>query len=163
MQIGKPGDRVLMLYPPCPEFLPAFFGCLYAGMLAVPAYLPKKNRHSGRLAAVIQDAGAGIALTDLKSLASIKSLAQEDDSLKCLSWIATDSSQLPDPADWTLPDGIDADSIAFLQYTSGSTGAPKGVMVSHGNLIHNSALLYAAMGHGPESLHINCRRAYADR
>jgi len=162
MQIASPGDRVLLLYPPCPEFLSAFFGCLYAGMLAVPAYLPKRNRHADRLAAVIHDAGAEVALTNLQNLSSLKSLAESDPTLKRLSWLASDSTLLPDATDWVAPPSVQSESIAFLQYTSGSTGSPKGVMVSHGNLLHNSSLIYATMAPRPESHYVNWLPTFHD-
>ncbi|MGF6752806.1 fatty acyl-AMP ligase [Paraburkholderia sp. GAS42] len=136
---GRPGDRVLLLYPAGLDYLCALFGCLYAGMIGVPAYPPLNPRLRDRLAAVAHDCGASAALTTAATLIQL-----DDDAgpLARLRWLATDThfeAECLEDA-WRDPH-VDRDQIAILQYTSGSTGTPKGVKVTHGNLLHNVYLI----------------------
>jgi acyl-CoA synthetase (AMP-forming)/AMP-acid ligase II/acyl carrier protein len=131
------GDRVLLLYPPGLEFIAAFFGCLYAGVVAVPVYPPKRNQSILRLRAIASDAQTTIALTVSATLTEIQSQFAQDPEFDNMLLLATDSIAVDEAANWQ-PVPIHRDILAFLQYTSGSTGKPKGVMVSHGNLLHNS-------------------------
>lgn len=139
----KKGERVLLLYPPGLEFITAFFGCLYAGAIAVPAYPPRANQSLSRLSAIATDAGSTVALTTT----TVSSHFQQYPTFKTLRLLTTDNMMADDWANlWRQP-SIDRDTLAFLQYTSGSTGTPKGVMVSHGNLLHNQLLIKQAMQH----------------
>ncbi|MEU3644049.1 amino acid adenylation domain-containing protein [Lentzea sp. NPDC034063] len=128
----KPGDRVMLLYPPGAGYVTAFFGCLYAGVVAVPVYPPTTRAGVARVLAVAADCDASVAMTDEASLPAVQARIT-DRSLRWLVPSATD-------ADWSRP-SLTPDSIAFLQYTSGSTATPKGVLLSHGNLLHNSAVI----------------------
>jgi amino acid adenylation domain-containing protein len=150
---AKPGDRVLLLYPPCLEFIAGFFGCLYAGMIAVPAYPPKNNRHMSRLKNIMDDADSHLALTSESLVKKIEKLALEK-NIQALRVIGTDALQSPWEAGFA-PDLPLSSQVAFLQYTSGSTGTPKGVMVSHGNLAHNSQLIQDTWGHQPGSVMVS--------
>ena len=132
------GERALLLYQPGLEFITAFLGCLYAGVIATPAYPPRPNRSFARLKAIIKDAGAIFALTTASLKEKITEKLTKKTELTCL---ATDSIPAANAHNWQPLEGINEDSLAFLQYTSGSTGTPKGVMVTHGNLIHNSHLI----------------------
>jgi acyl-CoA synthetase (AMP-forming)/AMP-acid ligase II len=129
------GDRVILLYPPGLEFITAFFGCLYAGMIPVPAFPPRNNRNMDRLVAIMQDAKATVALMTEPILSMIAASYAETPGLEAVTCLATETLE-DDDATWERPP-IDGDTICFLQYTSGSTGIPKGVMVSHGNLLTN--------------------------
>jgi acyl-CoA synthetase (AMP-forming)/AMP-acid ligase II len=140
---GRPGERVLLLYPAGLDYLCAFFGCLYAGMIAVPAYPPLNPRLRSRLAAVADDCQASAALTTHAVLTALGERTQLPSPLARLRWITTDDSLDAFESVWREP-MVDQGQIAFLQYTSGSTGTPKGVMVTHGNLLHN---LYAIALH----------------
>lgn len=163
---SRPGDRVLLLYPPGLEYIAAFFGCLYAGVVAVPAYPPRPNRSLQRLQAIAEDAEAAIALTLTTTLTSLQrrlapTLGQEATALQALQWLATDV--IPDAVaqDWQ-PISFKPDALAFLQYTSGSTAAPKGAMITHGNLLYNSELIYRYFGHSSESVGVLWLPLYHD-
>jgi 8-amino-7-oxononanoate synthase len=134
------GERALLLYPPGLEFITAFFGCLYGGVIAVPVYPPRRNRSLERIQAIADDADAKVALTTDAVLARVMPLIDETPHLKNLTWLAT--CQVPKELEekWDMPD-VHGDTLAFLQYTSGSTGTPKGVVLNHANLVHNSALI----------------------
>ena len=144
---GKP---VLLLYPPGPAYIAAFFGCLYAGAIAVPTYPPRLNRPDPRLESIVKDSQAQFALTTQMILTKIQKRLAHMPLLERLQWRATDALSLSEAEQWHAP-VIDGETIAFLQYTSGSTGNPKGVILTHNNLLHNSAIIYDAYGHSGES------------
>jgi len=143
---GLEGERALLLYPAGLEFISAFFGCLYAGVVAVPAYPPRRNRSLSRIEAIADDAQAKVALTTSQVLDRVQLVLDETPDLRNLRWMATDQLPPHADADWQVPD-VHGDTLAFLQYTSGSTGTPKGVMLTHANLMHNSALIAYAFEH----------------
>ncbi len=140
------GQRALLLYPAGLDFIVAFFGCLYAGVVAVPAYPPRRNRSLSRIQAIADDAEAKIALTTFPVWERVQSVLDQSPDLKKMAWLCTD--KLPDgiEQEWQVPD-VHGDTLAFLQYTSGSTGTPKGVMLTHANLMHNSASIAYAFEH----------------
>jgi acyl-CoA synthetase (AMP-forming)/AMP-acid ligase II len=145
-ELGLKGGRALLLYPPGLEFIAAFFGCLYAGVVAVPTYRPRLNRPMTRLRSIVADGQPCAVQT---SAAQVKDAARWEagvPEMRGVHLIATDVANHAELAlRWAdLHPG--RDTLAFLQYTSGSTAAPKGVMVTHGNLIENSARIQAACG-----------------
>jgi acyl-CoA synthetase (AMP-forming)/AMP-acid ligase II len=144
--LGLAGERALLLYPPGLEFIAGFLGCLYAGVVAVPVYPPRRNRSLVRIQAIADDAQAKVALTTDAVLNRIEAWIDETPHLKQLAWL--DTCHVPEGMSqwWRMPD-IRGDTLAFLQYTSGSTGTPKGVMLNHTNLVHNSALISHAFEH----------------
>ncbi len=139
-QAGLAGARALMLYPSGLDFVAAFFGCLYAGVVAVPAYPPRRNRNADRIERVVRDAGASIVLSTEHALKRTDGMLDHDAELRQLSWWATDRVGDAEAAAWKPP-MVAPDDLAFLQYTSGSTGDPKGVMLSHRNLLANAAVI----------------------
>lgn len=140
------GERALLLYPSGLDFVAAFFGCLYAGVTAVPAYPPRRNRNMARIDAIANDAEAKIALTTTDVLERVQTMISDTPALQQLRWRATDQWNDEWANSWRRPD-VHGETLAFLQYTSGSTGTPKGVMLSHANLMHNSAMIAYAFEH----------------
>ena len=154
---GAAGDRALLLYPPGMDYLAAFFGCLYAGVVAVPAYPPRNQRNTPRIKAIVADAQAQIALTTTAICSTVQLLIDSDS----LEWLTTDNLEPGVEDAWQQP-CIDTDTLAFLQYTSGSTGTPKGVMLTHGNLLHNAAATYQVMEHSAASRFVSWLPTYHD-
>jgi acyl-CoA synthetase (AMP-forming)/AMP-acid ligase II/acyl carrier protein len=140
------GERVAIIYPSGLEFITAFFGCLYAGAIAVPSYPPRRNRNLSRLLTIMSDAGTSVVLASAHLLSVLENEFKETlkaTSAKCLAV----ESVVEDLSDtWQSPE-INENSLAVLQYTSGSTSLPKGVMVSHGNVLHNEQMIKEAFGH----------------
>src|ERR1019366_5184798 len=142
------GQRALLLYPAGLEFIPAFLGCFYAGVIAAP--LPPPNRAQPqrtlpRLRTIANDAQPMLALTTSSILSKVEGLFAQAPELKVMHWLTTDKGLSSAEQDWRDP-GVTSDTLALLQYTSGSTAVPRGVMVSHGNLIENSAHINQAFG-----------------
>ena len=134
--LNAAGERALLLYPPGLDYIVSFFGCLYAGLTAVPAYPPRLNRPVPRIQSIVADSRASIALTTSTILTNIEQRFEHAPDLQVLRWLNTEQVPVGLEADWRNPE-ISSDTLAFLQYTSGSTSQPKGVMLSHGNLMHN--------------------------
>ncbi|MCU0570285.1 MAG: AMP-binding protein, partial [Oculatellaceae cyanobacterium Prado106] len=154
-----PGERVLLLYPPGLDYIIAFLGCLYAGLVAVPAYPPKPNR-SSRLQTLLNDAQVSVALTTRSVLNSLAAQSEHFPELATLKWIVSDElAVLTAPASQPT---LTADTLALLQYTSGSTGTPKGVMVTHGNLLHNLAAIHQRFHHSADSVGVIWLPPYHD-
>ncbi|MBD3305670.1 AMP-binding protein, partial [candidate division KSB3 bacterium] len=156
------GQRAILLYPPGLEFIVAFFGCLYAGVIAVPAYPPRPNRSMDRILAIVNDCQAAAALTTVSIFTNVERRFDDTPVFQHMRWIATDtltSSQAEGM--WQLP-SMTPETTAFLQYTSGSTGTPKGVMVSHGNLLHNSAYIKHAFELSTDSVSVSWLPSFHD-
>lgn len=155
------GARALLLFPPGLDYIVAFCGCLYAGVVAVTAYPPRMNRNLQRLQAIVADSDAAVALTTTATLARIKPSLAQQEGLENLRWLETDN--LPnDPAvGWRMLD-INRETLALLQYTSGSTATPKGVMVTHGNLVHNESMIQRAFRQTPDSIIVGWLPLYHD-
>lgn len=147
----KNGECVLLLYPPGLEFITVFLGCLYAGIVAVPAYPPRHNRNLLRLQAIATDAEVSVALTTRLVMMDMERLGQQCNTFASLQLLPTDNLSTELAEQWQKP-ALSSDSLAFLQYTSGSTGKPKGVMVSHGNLLHNQRLIKDGFGHTDKTI-----------
>jgi amino acid adenylation domain-containing protein len=155
------GERALLLFPAGLEFISAFFGCLYSGVIGVPTYPPTARRPQPRLQAIARDAGARFVLTTADVASRRAELETQMPELREKVWIATDAIPGNLTADWTerTPGG---EAVAFLQYTSGSTSDPKGVIVTHGNLLHNEELIRQAFGQSEESVIVGWLPLYHD-
>ena len=158
---GARGERALLLYQPGLEFICAFLGCLYAGVIATPAYPPRANSSISRLLAIVKDAEAKFALTTHSLKDKIATKFAQHDSEENVTFIATDNIDLNLATDWKKPN-LRRDNLAFLQYTSGSTGTPKGVMVSHGNIIANSKSIARCFQNKPEHIGVSWLPPYHD-
>lgn len=141
---ARPGDRAVLLHPPGPAYVEAFYGCLLAGVIAVPSWPPhpaRLGRTLPRLAATAADCRPAVVLTT-SELLPVAEAARAAAPALAVPWLASDAL----PAEpWDGPPPA-PDAIALLQYTSGSTGAPKGVAITHANLVHNCAHIWRRFG-----------------
>lgn len=151
--VSAAGDRVLLLGSSGPEFVSGVFGCLYRGAVALPAYPldpARMSRTLSRLQRMVKDARPVVALTTASALRVVEDLVRVHPELGSVRWTATESIPSELAADWKRP-AIHADTLAILQYTSGSLAAPKGVMVSHGNVLANEKMMQEAHDYTEEN------------
>ena len=146
-----PAHPIPLIFPAGLDFIRAFFGCLYAGRCAVPLSLPTASEGARRVLSVLADAGASIALVaDSARSRLARELARQSDSVDLIPFAAVRDSELP----WREPDA-NAYHLALLQYTSGSTSTPKGVEISHRNLVHNIDQMATACHAGEHSIGVS--------
>jgi acyl-CoA synthetase (AMP-forming)/AMP-acid ligase II len=162
----EPGSRAILLFPPGLDYIASFFGCLYAGMVAVPAYPPDPSpqrlaRTLPRLQTIVADSSATVVLTNAMIHSIAPALYPHAPEFAELKWVAVDTLDEETSTTWKAP-SVGPDTLAFLQYTSGSTGTPKGVMLSHANLIADIELIHEKFGHTQESVAIHWLPPYHD-
>ncbi|MCA1457879.1 fatty acyl-AMP ligase [Bradyrhizobium sp. BRP22] len=158
-EVTRPGDRAMLVFPPGLEFVVAFFGCLIARVIAVPMMMPRRQGARDSSAAIMANCEPAIALTS--SAFALRGDLQERFSREGLQWLAVDLGTAPAQAAADLPLPT-RDDIAFLQYTSGSTSEPKGVAVSHGNLLANLEMIRISLGNTERSTYVNWVPLYHD-
>lgn len=147
------GERALLLYPPGPDFIAALFGCFYSSILAVPihalhaAWLKRKQ---ATLRHILTDATPAITLTTQEMGRTLRPAFRADQEMARTRWLSTDGLS-PDLAGTWAPASTSPALTALLQYTSGSTQTPRGVQITHANLMHNSATIKERFGHTPDS------------
>lgn len=146
----RPGDRVLLLCPAGPEFLAGFLGSLYAGAVPVPAYPPASAKHIGRVELILRDAEATLIATTARTRDRLDKWLHAEGARPRFQFLCVDQIDPLRAVDWRMPD-LRPESLAFLQYTSGSTSEPRGVMVSHGNLMANLAMIAHAMAYDDQA------------
>ena len=159
--LGMHGERVLLLFPPGLDFVVGFFGCMYAGAVAVPAYPPRRNRYMARIEAMSEDAQAKAALTVQSVLDRTRGMLDESPTLRRASWIATDQLDEAAGDGWKRPK-LASDVMSVMQYTSGSTGTPKGVVLSHSNLIANCHIITESFQPSRDCVGMNWLPTYHD-
>lgn len=158
------GERALLLYPAGLEFIAAFFGCLYAGVIAVPMPPPnpaQPQRSLPRLRAILSDAQPSVVLTTSTILSNTEGLFTQAPELQKMRWLATDKVTGSLAQEWRDP-AVTSNTLALLQYTSGSTAEPKGVVITHGNLLHNSAYINRVFALIPDSVTVTWLPAFHD-
>ena len=149
------GDRVLLLFQPGLEFLDAFFGCLYAGVVAVPANPPRPNRSMRDIGNIALDAQSTMVLSAGVTAAELEPRFDGQVDLSHHRFCASDEIDDAEADSWQPPKISDRD-LAFLQYTSGSTGTPKGVMVTHSALLAQERIIWRAFENNTPIRHIGC-------
>ncbi|MGW6727116.1 fatty acyl-AMP ligase [Nocardia sp. NPDC055029] len=139
--VCKPGERALLVFPPGLDFLAAYFGCLYARVIAVPVNPPRREHVQHATRSIGQDCAPAAVLTVSAILHSLRTTLGP--LLPQAHWVTVDTVGRAEFA----AEPLEPDAVAFLQYTSGSTSTPKGVMVSHRNLAANQEMIRQAFGH----------------
>jgi len=158
--IARPGDRAVLVFPPGLEFIVAFFGCLIARVIAVPMMMPRRRSARDSSAAIMANCAPAVALTN--SAFAIRQDLQTRFSREGIQWLSVDialAQDAPGGADLLPPEPQDT---AFLQYTSGSTSEPKGVAVSHANLLANLEMIRLSLGNTRQSTYVNWVPLYHD-
>ncbi|MDY7093688.1 MAG: amino acid adenylation domain-containing protein [Acidobacteriota bacterium] len=159
--LGAVGERCMLLFPPGTDYIAAFFACIYAGVVAVPTYPPSRRNIAGRFRAVLQDSEPRVLLCTPKIADRIQSLAGDWPELRGKILVTPQELDAGTAGEW-VPQRLTVDSLAFLQYTSGSTGSPKGVRITHGNLLHNQRLIQAGFATDGDSVVVGWLPLYHD-
>lgn len=158
------GRAVLMLYPSGLDYLAGFFGALFAGAVAVPAYPPEPtrlHRTLPRLQAIAKDAGVSAVVCTAAVAEAARAFLHLAPELAALEWITTDTVPDAQALSWRAP-ALTGQSVAYLQYTSGSTASPKGVVIRHDNLLYTLADIDAALVHDADSVMVSWLPVYHD-
>lgn len=148
------GERALLLYPQGLEVIAAFCGSLYGEVIAIPVPPPEASRLKRtmpRLQAIAKDASASFVLTTSGIISQLEEFRESVPEFQAMRWIDTEQIPLELADEWQEP-AVTSDMLAYLQYTSGSTNTPKGVMISHKNVLHHSAYLKSACSYTPDSV-----------
>ena len=149
---GYAGKRAVLMYPPGLDFIRAFLGCHYAGVVPVPAYPPRRNRNMARVNSISENCHAAVALTVRTVIERSRTWLKDAPNLERLDWIATEEIPSDIVNDW-VPPKVASSDVGLIQYTSGSTGTPKGVVLTHYNLISNCSLITQSfeVSHGTQA------------
>jgi amino acid adenylation domain-containing protein len=151
-QICTSGERAILVYPSGLDFIPAFFGCLYAGVIAVPCYPPREKRDLASLRLIAEDCKSRLVLTNQLLYSIAQTQLDQIPELNDFTWLATD--EIPEDVlstEWKEP-AISGEAIACIMYTSGSTRAPAGVMLSHNNILQSGISISHELEFRPEDV-----------
>lgn len=157
----SPGSRAILAYSATDEFVVAFLACLASGLIAVPVMLPQRSRGHERFLRIIDDCDSRLVLTSTRDLESIPTIVvreRPDENIRVKTTDRFDHTQVP--TYFRIPH--DFYEIAFLQYTSGSTATPKGVRVTHQNILANQSMIRDAFNHGPDTIFVSWLPYYHD-
>jgi acyl-CoA synthetase (AMP-forming)/AMP-acid ligase II len=157
---AQPGDRALLLSQPGLDFIVGLFGCFLAGVIAVPTMIPRRSTARDSSAAILADCAPRVAVTN-SGLAEVRPDIVERLREAGVAWLVADPA-LDESADRRPQASVEREDIAFLQYTSGSTSLPKGVMVTHANLLENLEMIRIAFRNTPESTCVSWAPLYHD-
>lgn len=165
-----PGDRVLLVYPPSIDFIIAFIGCLKAGIIAVPTFPPdpsKLDKDLTMFLSITESSGAKTALTSATynyatKVAAMAGILTGAKTWPALTWIVTDTIFTAPSTGFPTPDVPSRDGIAFLQYTSGSTSNPKGVIITQRNLAHNLKIITTGLSAVEDTIVVSWLPQYHD-
>ena len=158
--VARPGERALLVFPPGLEFIVAFFGCLIARVIAVPMMMPRRQSARDSSAAIIANCEPAVALSN--AAFAIREDLRARFLREGLQWLPVRSRFLAGHDDKPELPAPEPHDIAFLQYTSGSTSEPKGVAVSHANLLANLEMIRCALGNTRQSTYVNWVPLYHD-
>ena len=159
---AEPGARALLLFPMGIDCLVAFFACLYAGVIAVPMMVPRRQSTRDASSSILADCEPRLALTTQELLSGMRGDLVGRLNYAGLEWLAVDDTAEHAAEADPVRREVRPEDIAFLQYTSGSTSAPKGVMVSHGNLLANLEMIRIACGNTSASTYVSWVPLYHD-
>ncbi len=151
---GEKGNHILLLFPAGIEFIVSLFGCFLAGMVAIPAYPPRRKKVDPRFLSILHDAKPSTILATQQIHADLEQVDTNGARLDKVRTLIYESIQSNQEHEWINP-GVNGDDILLLQYTSGSTGTPKGIMVSHWNMIHNSECIRRSFGFDENMIVVN--------
>ncbi len=160
-RVAKPGERALLLYPQGIDYIVGFFGCLYAGVIAVPLYSPQNRRKTAMIGKVAGDCGASWALSTKAVIDKYESSWARGAKMPPMTWLSTDDLEEGEADEWTAPD-ISGETVAYLQYTSGSTSDPKGVALSHRPVLAQAREIVEAWGTTEHSVMVSWLPHYHD-
>jgi acyl-CoA synthetase (AMP-forming)/AMP-acid ligase II len=155
------GQRMLLLFPPGLDFIRTLFGCFLADVIAVPAYPPRKNRSLDRIRALVIDSGASTILATEEILQTFERSFSDVTELQQLPWLSTNLL----PGHTSVPPRLRASlpsDTALLQYTSGSTGSPKGVIITHQNIMRNCEFIRNSFSFSRKSVAISWLPTFHD-
>lgn len=159
--IGAAGERVILLLPSGLEYIEYFFGCLYGGVIPVPFYPPRRNQNPQKLQGIMTGSGAMFGVIEADALERMKPYLPTLQAPEGFKWVRSEEITGGNCGRWIDPERA-PDSIAYLQYTSGSLSAPKGVVVTHENLMHNESQIQQVFSQSENSVIVAWLPLYHD-